>query len=507
MRALISVYDKFGIVEFAKGLESLGVEIISTGGTFRILKENNVSVKEVSDVTKFPEMMDGRVKTLNPLIHGGILADRDKSDHILVAEEHDIGLIDIVAVNLYPFEETMNNPTSTLEEIVEKIDIGGPTMVRSAAKNYKHVMVIVNPKNYDDVLQTIEKKVPNPELRQRLMVEAFSHTAKYDAIISTYFHEKFVGQSFAGECAIGLSKKQELRYGENSHQQAAFYSLTGDHGLVSIKQHHGKDLSFNNFIDTNAAYQIVKSFSEPAAVVIKHTNPCGASVAKTISEAYKRAYEADSVSAFGGIIGLNRECDIDTAELISKIFVEVVIAPSFHQGALDILKKKKNIRLIEKSDFFEDHKELDIRKVAGGFLVQEEDNGSIKESQLELATKHKPTDQQVKDMLMGWSIIKYVKSNAIVLVKDGVLVGVGAGQMSRIEAVELAVKRAGNKVKGAVLASDAFFPFKDSVELAYEAGVEAIIQPGGSVRDKDSIDVCDEFKLSMCFTGMRHFRH
>ncbi|MEK6557432.1 MAG: bifunctional phosphoribosylaminoimidazolecarboxamide formyltransferase/IMP cyclohydrolase, partial [Candidatus Margulisiibacteriota bacterium] len=489
MRALISVYNKEGIDEFALALHELGVEIVSTGGTFKRMKELGIPAIEVTRLTQYPEIMDGRVKTLNPNIHGGILAVRHNKNHMDKVKELNIPLIDIVVVNLYPFEATIADPNSTWDEIVEKIDIGGPSMIRSAAKNYEDVIVLVNPDRYEEVLSQLkESGNVSRELREKLAVEAFSHTAYYDSVISSYFRQKFPSSDlFPREMSIGLKKVQDLRYGENAHQQASLYRQGLPSGLITAKQLQGKELSFNNYLDTQAVYQMASLFDEPTAVIVKHTNPCGAAKAKTIEKAYQLAYEADKTSAFGGIIGLNSECDEATARLIIQIFVEVVIAPSFSEGALSVFAEKPNIRILVKPDFMEKKDRFDYRQISGGMLVQEADIAVIQKADMKVVTMKAPSENQESDMLFGWALVKYVKSNAIILVKDGVLVGVGAGQMSRIESVELAIKKAGDKAKGSVLISDAFFPFSDSVERASVAGISAIIQPGGSLRDRESI--------------------
>ncbi len=509
MRALISVFDKEGIDEFALALHQLGIEIVSTGGTFKRMKELGIPAVEVTSLTHYPEIMDGRVKTLNPNIHGGILAVRNNAEHMDKVKELNIPLIDIVVVNLYPFEATIADPTSTWEEIVEKIDIGGPAMVRSAAKNHEDIIVLVNPIRYGQVIDELKSTGTVSLLfKQQLAAEAYSHTAYYDSVISAYFRNKFFGEGFMpSEMGIALKQKQTLRYGENSHQKAALYQSGLPSGLLDIEVLQGKELSFNNYIDMQAAYQIARDLPVPGAVVIKHTNPCGAAIGSTLFEAYTKAYEADPTSAFGGIIGLNEVCDEATASAISKIFVEVIIAPDFTPEARAVFATKANLRLIKKPNFFSKPAQFDLRRIEGGFLVQEEDTVTITDNELSVVTKAVPSKQQWIDLKLGWALVRYVKSNAIVLVKDGVLVGVGAGQMSRVESVELAIKRAGTKAVGSTLASDAFFPFSDNVELAAVAGITAIIQPGGSVRDADSISKANDSGLSMVFTGRRHFRH
>lgn len=515
MRALISVSDKTGIVRFAKELEALGYEIISTGGTYKVLKENRVNVISIDEVTEFPEMLDGRVKTLHPKIHGGLLSVRANKEHMKTCKEHNIELIDIVVVNLYPFEKTISNPNVTVEEAIENIDIGGPSMLRSAAKNYQSVGVIVDPSRYDSIIEELKENKGTLSLKTKeaLAYEVFSHTSRYDTIIASYMKSNVVkveqADTLPDVLVPQLVKQCDLRYGENPHQKAAFYKLANrmQPGLIGLKQLHGKELSYNNIVDLEAAALIVKEFDLPGASIIKHTNPCGAAVAGTIAEAYKNAYECDPVSAFGSIVGLNRPVDAETAEEISKTFVEAVIAPKFDKEAVDILSTKPSIRLIELENMQELEKGYYYKYVDGGFLVQEPDSKKTTEQDLDVVTKTRPSKKDIHELVFAFQLVKYVKSNAILVVKDGKAVGVGAGQMSRVEAVEIALKKAGELGKGAVLASDAFFPFKDSVELAQKAGIKAIIQPGGSKRDQESIDACDQHGISMVFTGVRHFRH
>jgi phosphoribosylaminoimidazolecarboxamide formyltransferase / IMP cyclohydrolase len=509
-RALISVSDKEGIVPFAKGLEKLNYEIISTGGTYKVLAENGVKVIPIDDVTKFPEMLDGRVKTLHPNIHGGLLSLRENKVHMDTCKEHGIELIDLVVVNLYPFQKTIEKEGVPLAEAIENIDIGGPSMIRSASKNYQSVGVVVDPKNYDRIL--VELKDGKGKLtditRAELACEAFTHTAKYDTIISTYLTNKISGEEgFPRTFTPTLTKTADLRYGENPHQGAAFYTLDGGKGLTNMKQLHGKELSYNNIVDIEAAALIVKEFDIPGASIIKHTNPCGAAIGDTLSEAYTKAHSCDPTSAFGSIVGLNRNVDLKTATAISETFVEAVIAPKFDADALALLSKKPSIRLIELADLNTLEKGYFYKYVDGGFLVQSPDNHTVEESELTHVTKEKASKQQINDLLFAFKLVKYVKSNAILVAKDGMAIGVGAGQMSRVEAVEIALKKAGKDSKGAVLASDAFFPFKDSVELAAKAGISAVIQPGGSKRDPESIEACDAHGMTMVMTGIRHFRH
>ena len=509
-RALISVSDKTGVVEFARALSALGVEIISTGGTMKALREAGVPVVYISDVTGFPEMMDGRVKTLNPYIHGGILAVRDNPEHAAAMREHGIRPIDLVVVNLYPFRQTVAKPDVTQAEAVENIDIGGPAMVRSAAKNFRYVTVVVNPERYASVLSELSAGGEVTEAtRLALVREAFAHTAEYDAAIARYFS----GQTGEGEYPSALillfEKLQNLRYGENPHQTAAFYrdnSACG--GVAYARQLAGKELSFNNIVDIEAAYAIVADFSGPAAAIIKHTNPCGAATAESIAEAYRLAYEADPVSAYGGIVALNRPVDAETANQLKEIFLEAVIAPAFTEDALAAFGVKKNVRLLEAALPAADAKpHYDIKTVSGGILVQSADEKDAPVSAWKTVTKRPPTEAELKEMELAWNVVKHVKSNAIVVARDGRAIGVGAGQMNRVGAAEIALVQAGEAARGAVLSSDAFFPFRDTVDAAAKAGITAIVQPGGSVRDEESIAAADEQGIAMVFTGMRHFKH
>lgn len=526
-RALISVYDKQGIVEFAQGLAALGVEIISTGGTYRTLEAAGVPVREVAEVAGFPEILDGRVKTLQPQIHAGILAIRSNPAHMAQLAEHGVAPIDLVVVNLYPFQETVANPGVSLEDAIEKIDIGGPTMVRAAAKNYQDVGVIVNPGRYASVLAELRETGDlSLQTRFSLMLEAFQHTAAYDNAIAGWLAtrgKEIVAARVAGEeppaarasefpaaLTLSFTKVQELRYGENPHQVAAFYSDGSASGTViaRAKQLHGKELSFNNINDAHAALELVKEFEEPAAVAIKHANPCGVAVAPTIAEAYRKAYEADTVSIFGGIVALNRPCDRETAEALSKIFLEIVIAPEFEPDALKVLTKKKNLRLLEVGPIDRNPPAgFDMKRVGGGLLLQGWDAIAEDPAAWKPVTKAEPTPEQLRDLAFAMKVCKHVKSNAIVVAKNGQTLGVGAGQMNRIDAARFAIKQAGDEARGAVLASDAFFPFPDVVEAAGEAGIAAIVQPGGSVRDDESIAKADELGIAMVFTGVRHFRH
>lgn len=509
-RALLSVSDKNGIVEFARKLHLLGVEIISTGGTMKAIKEAGIPVTYVSEVTGFPEIMDGRVKTLNPYIHGGILAIRDNPAHQAAMTEHGIGGIDLVAVNLYPFRQTVAKPDVTLEAAVENIDIGGPAMIRAAAKNFQYVTVVVNPARYDEIISqlTVAGEVAFKN-RMALAQEAYSHTAGYDAYISQYLCAQLGQGLFPETVHLVYEKAQDLRYGENPHQAAAFYReqyYTGP-GVANARQLHGKELSYNNIVDVEAAYSLAAEFSEPAAAIIKHTNPCGTGIGSTLAEAYHRAYEADPLSAFGGIVGLNREVDQETAELIGKIFVEVIIAPGFSQEALAVLTQKKNIRLLATPLPAADASRLEAKAISGGILFQQADSTTALRSDMKVVTKRQPTEAEWEQLLFAWKVVKHVKSNAIVIANNNRTLGVGAGQMNRVGAAGIALAQAGEHSQGAVLASDAFFPFADTVGVAANAGISAIIQPGGSVNDEDSIKAADEQGIVMIFTGMRHFKH
>ncbi len=505
--ALLSVSDKTGIVEFAKGLVSLGITVYSTGGTLRTLQEAAIEAHSVSELTKFPEMMDGRVKTLHPAVHGGILALRDKEDHQAAMKEHGIEPIDLVVVNLYPFRETIAKADVTRDEAIENIDIGGPTMVRSAAKNHAYVGIVVNPQRYNEIIDSLQKDGQlSDDYRLALAKEAFAHTASYDMAIATYLAGEVGEGLFPAAYFQAYEKVSDLRYGENPHQQAAFYREVGScKGLGGLKQLHGKELSYNNLVDMEAAWSMVNEFEKPAACIIKHTNPCGAAVADTLEVAYKKAYESDSVSAFGGIVALNREVDQATANMMSQIFLEVIMAPAFSNEARSILEAKKNIRLVVLEKTKAD--QLMVKKVSGGLLVQTEDTIVENREAYQVVTKVQPTEAEWKDLLFAWKMVKHVKSNAILVAKDEETCGVGAGQMNRVGAAHIALTQAGEKAKEAVLASDAFFPFGDTVELAGRYGITAIIQPGGSIRDEESIAKADELGIAMVFTTIRHFKH
>jgi phosphoribosylaminoimidazolecarboxamide formyltransferase / IMP cyclohydrolase len=509
MRALLSVSNKEGIVSFAKQLAELGVEIISTGGTKKALEEHGIPVISISEVTGFPEILDGRVKTLHPMIHGGLLAIREDENHRKQLEQHQITPIDLVVVNLYPFQQTIAKSDVTFAEAIENIDIGGPTMLRAAAKNHQYVTVVVDPADYETILQELkENGVVSKATNLRLAAKVFRHTAAYDAMIAEYL-TNIAGEQYPESLTITFEKKQDLRYGENPHQSAAFYQkpLGSSFSIAAAKQLHGKELSYNNINDANAALQIVKEFTEPAAVAVKHMNPCGVGIGGNIYEAFTRAYEADPTSIFGGIVALNREVDRDTALKMHEIFLEIVIAPSFSTEALEILTQKKNIRLLTVDFDAKQKKETFVVSVKGGLLVQDEDTYTLDDANITIPTKREPTEKEWEDLKLAWKVVKHVKSNAIVLAKDGMTIGVGAGQMNRVGAAKIAIEQAGEKAKGAVLASDAFFPMDDTVEAAAKAGVTAIIQPGGSIRDADSIKKADEYGIAMVFTGVRHFKH
>jgi len=513
-RALISVSDKTGLLDFVRGLQEFGIEIISTGGTAKLIRNAGIPVKEVSDYTGFPEILDGRVKTLHPKIHGGLLALRGKKDHMDQLKEHDIGLIDMVVVNLYPFEKIISKKNVTLEEAIENIDIGGPSMLRSAAKNYKNVAVICNPKRYQDILKelNVNSGILSDSVLMGLALEVFQRTSQYDNIIHAFLNNRFKSGEFSNlpkDLTLYFSKVQDLRYGENPHQAAAFYrDLKDDAGLPGIKQLHGKELSFNNILDLNAAISFIRDFKNPAAVVIKHNNPTGVAEEKTLSTAYKNAWECDKLSAFGGIIGLNKKVDQATANLINRSgFMECVIAPAFDSKALKILTKKKNLRLIQFKPEDLKPSTFDFKKVSGGLLLQETDSKETTAADLKVVTKIKPTKAQIASLLFGWKTVRHVKSNAIVLVKGTKTVGIGCGQTSRVESVAIAAKKAGKNTKGSLLISDAFLPKTDNVRLAAKAGIKAIIQPGGSISDDEVIREADKAKIAMVFTGARHFKH
>ncbi|MGI8314606.1 bifunctional phosphoribosylaminoimidazolecarboxamide formyltransferase/IMP cyclohydrolase [Halobacillus mangrovi] len=507
-RALLSVSNKQGLTDFAKQLHELDYELVSTGGTKRVIEEAGIPVRSISEITEFPEIMDGRVKTLHPSVHGGLLAKRSNDDHMNQIEELGIQPIDLVAVNLYPFKETIAKEDVTEAEAIENVDIGGPTMLRAAAKSFEDVAVVVDPTDYEEVIEGLKAENLSYEVRRKLAAKVFRHTANYDAMIAEYF-TTLTEEAYPETYSVTYEKVQSLRYGENPHQSASFYKKANYEGasLANAEQLNGKELSYNNIQDANAALEVVLEFNQPAAVAVKHMNPCGVGVGDTLYDAYVKAYEGDPVSIFGGIVALNREVDADTAAKLKEIFLEIIIAPSFSQEALDLLTKKKNLRLLTvdmKKPKAQTHK---LTSVGGGLLVQDTDEGSLDDVELEIATDREPTEQELHDLKLGWKVVKHVKSNAIVVAKGDRTVGVGAGQMNRVGAAKIALEQAGDKAEGSIMASDAFFPMPDTVEAAAEAGVKAIIQPGGSKRDQDSIDACNKHGVAMVFTRMRHFKH
>ncbi len=511
-RALISVSDKSGIAGFAKELHARGVEILSTGGTAELLKGEGIPVTQVSDYTGFPEMMDGRIKTLHPKVHGGILGRRDVDAHMEAMEKHGIQPIDMVVINLYPFEATISKPGCTLEDAIENIDIGGPAMVRSSAKNYHDVTIVVDPADYPVVLNEMKASggEVSLETRKSLSQTAFASTSRYDAMISGYLASLEEGApAFPGQFNQSLSKVQELRYGENPHQTAALYreGNPAPNRIVNARQLQGKELSFNNYIDMNAAWELAIEFSESSAIIIKHTNPCGAAVGEDQLSTFLKARETDPVSAFGGVMAFNRTLTAGTVEEILKNFVEVIVAPGYEPAALELLAKKKNIRAMEMPDAGAGNTELDIKKIGGGLLVQDADRLTLDPEKLKVVTEAKPDDSMLNALKFAWVVAKHVKSNAIVYARGQETVGVGAGQMSRVDSARLAVEKANKEVKGCVMASDAFFPFRDSVDAAAQSGITAIIQPGGSIRDQEVIDAANEHGMAMVFTGIRHFKH
>ena len=510
MRALISVSDKTGVVEFAQELCGLGITVISTGGTLTRLKDNGVEAVGISEVTGFPECLDGRVKTLHPAVHGGILAMRDRPEHMRQIKDLNIETIDIVAINLYPFKETIMKPGVSLEEAIENIDIGGPAMLRSAAKNHKDVAVACDPSDYQTIIKELkEKGNVSYETKYSLALKVFEHTAAYDAMIASYLRERS-GAGLPDKLTLTFEKLQDLRYGENPHQSAVYYRdvKTPVGCLANAAQLHGKELSFNNINDANGALETLKEFSEPTVVAVKHANPCGVGSGFDILAAYRRAYDCDPVSIYGGIIAANRPIDRGTAEEINRIFIEIVIAPDFTEEALGILKKKQNIRLLRIDGIDEKpQSQRDLKKTGGGLLVQDSDMELFNEGDLRVVTDRIPTEKEVQNMTFAMKVVKHVKSNAIVIAKDGMTLGIGPGQVNRIWAVRNAISQSNFELNGAVMASDAFFPFYDCVEAAAAAGITAIIQPGGSVNDEDSIKKANELGIAMLFTGMRHFKH
>ena len=503
-RALLSVYDKTGIVELAKYLSYNSIEILSTGGTAEYLRQAGIEVIDVSEYTGFPEIMDGRIKTINPKIEGGILGLRDV--HRSEAEKQNIKWIDLVVCNLYPFSDTISKPNVSLKETLENIDIGGPTMIRSAAKNIRWVGVLVDSADYPSIINELKNLGGlSSETRKLLSAKAFGHCAQYDSIIHNYLNDDDLPQIFS----LSFNKSYDLRYGENPHQKAAAYKnpIRNDQNILDAIIHQGKQLSYNNLMDSDAALSCLREFSEPTCVVVKHGNPCGVASGDDIANVYTKAFNVDSKSAFGGIIALNRTCNKAIAEMINKVFVEIVIAPKYESLALEILSKKKNLRVLEIGDINPKTPKIEYRYISGGLLVQESDVSTITANQLKTVTKKRPSTSELVDMLFAWKVLKYVKSNAIITVKDKITLGIGAGQVSRVDAVEIALKKSGDKLAGSILASDAFFPFRDSIDLIADTGVKNIIQPGGSIRDQEVIQACNEHGITMVFTGIRCFKH
>ena len=503
-RALISVYDKTGVVDLSKKLIELGVEILSTGGTAGTLRDEGIPVMDVSDYTQFPEIMDGRVKTINPRVEGGILGLRDL--HSKDAEKHNIKWIDLVVCNLYPFSETISQEECDLALALENVDIGGPTMIRSAAKNVGWVTVAVEPSDYTAISNELEKNgTLTFELRKRLSSKAFGHTAQYDAIIHKYLKDEKLPETLS----LTYEKQAEMRYGENPHQAAASYRIPGvsSNNILNAKVHQGKQLSYNNIMDADGALACVREFDEPACVVVKHANPCGVATGNDLLDVYNRAFNADSLSAFGGIIALNRTCTKEVAEAITSVFVEIVLAPNFQSEALETFKKKKNLRVLEIGKIVKREPKLEIRNVDGGLLVQDVDTKMLTRDNLNVVTNKKPTDQEIDTALFTWKVLRHAKSNGILIAKDNTTVGLGAGQVSRVDAVQMALHKGGQNVKGGVLASDAFFPFRDSIDAIGDTGITTVLQPGGSIRDQEVIDACNEHGMAMVFTGQRCFKH
>ncbi len=512
-RALISVSDKEGITDFAKGLSNLDIEIFSTGGTASVLSKAGIKIKEVSDITGFPEMLDGRVKTLHPIIHAGILAKRDEKKHIDVLKKHSIDTIDILVCNLYPFEKTIKKPKVGIEEVIENIDIGGPTLIRAAAKNYKDVVVVTNTDQYNDVLKSFES---NGELslgeKEKLALDAFAHTAQYDSIISNYLRYKWTDDILPDENSIAMRKIKDMRYGENPHLKGAFYKSLPEIKepcIINAEKIQGKELSYNNILDSDCAIECIKEFSNPTCVIIKHATPCGIASADDLLQAWKDAYATDTNSPFGGIVAFNRELEKDVAEELSNLFLEVIIALGFTKESLEIFSKKKNLRLLELKnlDKIIDRKGIVFRSVVGGFLSQERDVKLTSRKDWKIVTKKKPTEKELHSMEFAVKCVKHIKSNSVVFVKDAHTVGIGGGQTARVDAAWIATHKGKENIKDSTMASDAFFPFRDAVDIAAEAGVKAIIQPGGSIRDDEVIQAADGHNIAMVFSGQRYFRH
>ncbi len=512
-RAILSATDKTGLVDFAQKLSALGIELVSTGGTAKLLRDSGIAVKDISELTGFPEMLDGRVKTLHPKVHGGILYRRDDSGHVAAVQQHGIQPIDMLVVNLYAFEKTAAKPGVALEELIENIDIGGPSMIRSAAKNFQNVAIVTSPADYDAISDELQREngALSKATKWRLAQKAFAVTAAYDSAIATTLEriapEHFELQpeaAFPGTLRFSLRKVLDLRYGENPHQKAAMYSDGSAQGVANARQLQGKELSYNNIVDLQAAWDLAQEFDEPVCAIIKHTNPCGTATGKTLAEAYQRALECDPVSAFGGVIGVNRPVDLAAAEEMHKLFLEVIAAPAFDEGARAKFASKKNLRLVE---VVPSNQKWVLKNVSGGMLVQDADTRSLSDTDLKVVTKRPPTPEETRSLLFAWKVCKHVKSNAIVYARDGQTVGVGAGQMSRVDSAKIGAMKAQLPLKGTVAASDAFFPFPDGVEEIAKAGATAIIQPGGSQRDPEVIAAADRLGLAMLFTGVRHFRH
>jgi phosphoribosylaminoimidazolecarboxamide formyltransferase/IMP cyclohydrolase len=509
MRALVSVSDKSGVVDFARGLRELGIEIFSTGGTKKSLEAAGVKTHSISELTGFPEILDGRVKTLHPAVHGGILARRDVPQHLSQLSHHHIEVIDMVVVNLYPFVETVTKAGVSLDEAIENIDIGGPSMIRSAAKNFPSVLVVVDPRDYDAILEKLRRGNIDSGYRKRLAQKAFQHVALYDTAIAQYLNQEV----FPEEMTIALRKVSGLRYGENPHQKAAFYMEQNvrqkPDGLASLEQLGGPEISFNNILDLDAALNVLSDFTAPTVAIMKHNNSCGLASHSDLAEAYRRALTGDPVAAFGGIVASNRTINLTTAQEIDKTHYDAVVAPGYQKKALELLKRKKSLRLVKIARYrpSSSKSHLDFRRVRGGFLAQTPDTLTRSELEPRVVTKRSPSNTELSDLLFAWKAVKGIKSNAIVIAKNNTLLGMGAGQPSRVVSVELALKRAGAKARGSALASDAFFPFSDGPELAIKHGITAIIQPGGSVRDEEVIKLADKYNVAMVFTGVRHFRH
>ena len=502
-RALLSVFDKTNVVELAQVLHSLGIEILSTGGTARALRAANVPVTDVSDYTQFPEIMDGRVKTINPLIEGGILGLRDQ--HSEDAEANQIQWIDLVVCNLYPFSETISREDCDLAMALENVDIGGPTMIRSAAKNMGWVCALIDPADYSTISKELQSGEILFETRKKLSAKAFGYTAQYDTIIHNYLKD----QKLSENLSITFEKHSEMRYGENPHQLASSYKIPGntEPNILNATIHQGKQLSYNNIMDADGALACVREFDGPACVVVKHANPCGVAVGDDLLDVYTRAFNADSLSAFGGIIAFNRTCTRDIAEAISKVFVEIVLAPNFEPEALDIFKKKKNLRVLGIGEFEKRAAKLEVRNVDGGLLVQDTDTKILSKNDLTVVTKNQPSEADIETVLFTWKVLRHAKSNGILIAKDNTTVGLGAGQVSRVDAVHMALRKGGKSVKGGILASDAFFPFRDSIDAIKDSGVKVVVQPGGSIRDQEVIEACDEYGIAMMFTGTQCFKH